>query len=70
MVWVAICDKTGLLTGVIAASLAATDISSLPGRVLAGEGAICGVLSSLLSVIEKQHKSSSKSYPTIHINCV
>ena len=36
MVWVSICNKTGLLTGIIAVSIAATGIGSLPGIMLAG----------------------------------
>ena len=71
MVWVAICDKTGLLTGEIAASLAATGIGSLPGMVLAGLGVTCGALLRLLSVIEKRHNSSSKRYHAIYTHsCV
>ena len=71
MAWIAICDKTGLLTDVIAASPLVTDISALPKNVLASVGATCGVVSSLLSVIEKQHKSLSKRYHTLYTqSCV
>ena len=66
MTWVAICDKTGLLTDVIAA----TNIGSVPGIVPTEVGATCGVLLSLLSVIKKRHKSSQRGITRCILNRV
>ena len=57
-----VADKTGLLTGDIAGSLAASGVDTIASISLAACGASCGSVSSILTLIQKKYSSSAKIY--------
>ena len=57
-----VADKTGLLTGVIAGSLAASGVGAIVGISLAA----CGIVSSILKLMKKRYSFSAKIYHMLY----
>ena len=65
-----LADKTGLLTCVIAGSLAASGVGVIAVISLAACGASCVIVSSISMLIQKRYSSSAKIYHMLYTSAV